>query len=376
MSNLLTNPLFIVLVISSTIAVSIWLENKTPLGTLGAALLVILITAVVANLGIIPSATAGSEVYDIIFSHVAPISIFYLLLGVSLKHLKAAGLPMLTAFGLGALGTVLGVLVAHMLFGRELGDNAEVIAGMIAGTYIGGSINFNAIAIEFDLMQQGPLYASITAVDNILTTLWMMITIAIPSVMHRWFPKKRNVKASEVSHPQFDSSALKIGSLSVLIMIGLLTLLISNLTAEWLGIPSILVLTTIALFLAQIPYFNKLGEAKVIGLYLVYAFLAVIGAYCELGAMIGIGELASTLLGFLTAVLFTHGLVILLVGILFKTDWSIVAVASQANVGGSSSALALAKSLKRNDLLLPAVLVGSLGNGIGTYIGFLLIKVL
>jgi len=49
-----------------------------------------------------------------------------------------------------------------------------------------------------------------------------------------------------------------------------------------------------------------------------------------------------------------------------------VSIASQANIGGSSSALALARSLKRDDLLLAAVLVGALGNAIGTYLGFLM----
>ena len=47
------------------------------------------------------------------------------------------------------------------------------------------------------------------------------------------------------------------------------------------------------------------------------------------------------------------------------------AVASQANIGGSTSALALAKSLGRSDLMLPAILVGALGNAVGTYLGFL-----
>ena len=44
-------------------------------------------------------------------------------------------------------------------------------------------------------------------------------------------------------------------------------------------------------------------------------------------------------------------------------------IASQANIGGASSALALAKSLHRPDLQLPAVLIGVLGNAIGTYFG-------
>jgi uncharacterized membrane protein len=53
-----------------------------------------------------------------------------------------------------------------------------------------------------------------------------------------------------------------------------------------------------------------------------------------------------------------------------------VAIASQANIGGSSSALALAKSISRDDLMLAAVLIGSLGNGLGTYLGFLIADLL
>jgi uncharacterized membrane protein len=49
-------------------------------------------------------------------------------------------------------------------------------------------------------------------------------------------------------------------------------------------------------------------------------------------------------------------------------------VVSQANVGGSTSALALAKSLGREDLLVPGILLGSLGNAVGTFLGFLAVR--
>ena len=51
-------------------------------------------------------------------------------------------------------------------------------------------------------------------------------------------------------------------------------------------------------------------------------------------------------------------------------DGDMAAIASQANVGGSTSALALARSLGRTDLVLPAVLIGSLGNAVGNFFGF------
>lgn len=63
-------------------------------------------------------------------------------------------------------------------------------------------------------------------------------------------------------------------------------------------------------------------------------------------------------------------------GAVLKLDPAVAAVASQANIGGGTSALALARSLDREDLELPAILVGSLGNALGTYLGFLAVVLL
>ena len=77
-----------------------------------------------------------------------------------------------------------------------------------------------------------------------------------------------------------------------------------------------------------------------------------------------------TLLAFTSIAVAVHGLVVFGVARLFKVDLAIAAVTSQANVGGGTSALALARSLGRDDLVLPAVLVGSLGTALGTFVGF------
>ena len=96
----------------------------------------------------------------------------------------------------------------------------------------------------------------------------------------------------------------------------------------------------------------------------------MIGAFCDLAALSNIGPLAGTLLLFVTVTVLIHGAIIFGIGALFRVDLDITAIASQANIGGSTSALALARSLGRADLVVPAVLVGSLGYGVGTYLGF------
>jgi uncharacterized membrane protein len=92
--------------------------------------------------------------------------------------------------------------------------------------------------------------------------------------------------------------------------------------------------------------------------------------------MIEMGSLASTLFLFVLIAMIVHGVVTFGLGAVLRMDWFLVSIASQANVGGQTTAMALAKSFKRNELILPAILVGTLGNGVGTYLGFLLTEIL
>ena len=65
-----------------------------------------------------------------------------------------------------------------------------------------------------------------------------------------------------------------------------------------------------------------------------------------------------------------HGSVIFVVGRLVGLDLATLAVASQANVGGPASAIALATARGYTDRLLPGVAVGLLGYAAGNYAGF------
>ena len=130
------------------------------------------------------------------------------------------------------------------------------------------------------------------------------------------------------------------------------------------------------MLLAQVPYFRNINGSQLLGLYGVYLFLAVIGAYCELTTLVELQTLGITLLVFTSITVLVHGLMTFGLGALFYRDWELISIASQANIGGSTSAMALAESFGRMELILPAILIGSLGNAIGTYIGFLVAGIL
>ncbi len=345
---------------------------------LGAALLVILFTAVLANLGLVPSASNSIPLYDGIFTYLAPLSIFYLLLGANLREIKKAGFPMLALYLLGSMATVVGIFMAWHLVGPEqvLGEDAKVMAGMLTGTYTGGSVNFNAVALIYDFQEKGVLYAGTIAVDNVVTAVWVMATIAMPKMLRSVF-KDSNLSTPSDGVGHHQQEKIGMSSLALALALGLAALFFSEMVQNWWPtVPSILVISTLGIALAQFPFIKKLKGTHSLGLYTVYLFLAVIGAYCEIGAVLDLQQVGLTLLVFTLIAVALHGAVIIFLGGLLFRDWDMVAIASQANVGGGASAIALAETFDRNELILPAILVGTLGNALGTYLGFFVVSVL
>ncbi|OOG68609.1 DUF819 domain-containing protein [Algoriphagus sp. A40] len=365
-------PIFV----AGTLCIAVFFANwltRFPWGrTVGTPIWAIVICALLSNLGIIPSALDGNVVYDGVFVYLAPLGIFITLLDVDLKSLKKAGLPLLLMFLLGSAATVIGVLVAWVVVNPavEIGELAPAVAGMYTGTYIGGSINFNAIALHYKVNEAGNLFAATTVVDNLIGTPWIIATLILPKYLQKFFPRKK--LASAQSGEKIKSiESISISSLASVLALGLLGITLSKVLVSYFPqVPEIIFLTTLALVLAQFSAVQQLYGKHTLGFFLILLFLAVIGTLCDFGALAQTGELAGTLVIFVGLLVLVHGLVIFGVGALLRMDWDVVAVASQANIGGNTTAIAAAESLNRPDLLIPGMLVGSLGNAIGTYVGF------
>jgi len=382
----ITNGVYVLAVLCLLVAGSDWLVRRTPLRYLGTALLVIVLTAVVANLGILPTGSTEERpvpVYLGIFQYLAPISIFWLLLRASLRDILKAGIPLILLFVIGSLGTTLGIVVGMWVVNapEQIGPLYAPLGGMFVGTYTGGSINFNAVALNYNMVEEGVLYGGSVAADNILTTIWMIVTLSMPVFLKRIWPKSSktatNPEATALPDLGIDDDTEWIHpmDLGLTLFAGLSAWWLAENGAAWsekLGfpIPSIILITILALILAQFPFIKKLRGAQSLGMFSVYLFLAVIGAFCDLQALRGLGSLGLTILGFAFIGVLVHGIFTIAGARLLKLDVDMAAMVSQANVGGGTSALALARSRNRNDLVLPAVLLGSLGNALGTFLGF------
>ena len=390
--------LYIVAVLCLVIAGTEWLVRRSFLRHGGTALMVIIFTAIIANFGLLPTSSTDADpvpAYNAIFGTVAPLAIVWLLLKVNLRDILRAGLPIITLFIIGSLGTVAGVIAGMVLVDgpERIGPLFGPLGGMFTGTYTGGSVNFNAVALRYDVMREGVLFGGASAVDSIMTTVWMAATIAIPRWLRPHWPKSRWGRGGPAdAAPGSADRAPDLGvdedtervhpvDLALVLAIGFGTLWVSQRLEAWtaaMGFPiaDILILTVIALILAQFRAITDLAGSRTLGLFSVYLFLCVIGAHCDVRALADIGPLGLALLVFTFTIIVVHGFITFGAARLLRLDVDIAAVASQANVGGGTSALALARSLGRGDLVLPAVLIGSLGNAAGTFLGLTVARIL
>ena len=119
---------------------------------------------------------------------------------------------------------------------------------------------------------------------------------------------------------------------------------------------------------AQVPFVRRLSGAPMLGNYVLHLFLATIGAQSIFAEIMRVGP---AVFYFTLVVVGVHGLVVFGAGRMLGLSLPTLVVASQANVGGPASAMALATAKGYADRVLPGVAVGLLGYAVGNYTGLL-----
>jgi uncharacterized membrane protein len=366
-------------VIAGAAAFGLYSEHKKWFGKLSGILVTMISMSLLAMAGVVPVAsnpTIKVDVYEMVFSYFIPISIPMLLFSSNiLKIVKESG-KLLVAYILGAIGIVLGCFIAFWFI--DLGPDSGNTAGVIAATLIGGSVNFIAAA-EILNFSTNPLFTATIAVDNFVSNLYTLFLFLTPSLLFlsRFFVKPK--KENEVEDPAKSEKAqfpMTLERIAVSVFIAALIAGIGNLLAPYLQDLlhtklnlSILVITVFAVLAANLfPKRLKPLEdtAFSLGLWMMYIFLAVIGAATNMTQIFSIGP---AVLGFYLTIMIFHFLFMLALAKLFKLDVYEVVISSAANIMGPSVAAPMAASMGQKKLVTPGILVGILGYIIGTFIG-------
>ena len=369
---MITNPVAIVSILSMIVFGMIWLERYKGFRKLGAAAASILLAMVLSNAGLLPG---ESLVYDFFTGYGVMAGTVLILLSVDLSSIKAAGSTMAKAFLIGAVGSAVGAMTMGFFLYRSLGEETHKLSGQFAATYVGGGMNFAAIGHAFGTAEE--LFTAGIAADVIITAFWLVACLAAP-ILLRSAPEE-----GDENNPQDDQGdgsghtlekalyssgkPVVLVELGAIVAITVSSIWVSSLLAgRFPAIPAVFWLTTLALILAQLPQVKRLAGSTVIGNYLIMLFLACNGAKSVIAKIVEVGP---EVFYFASGTVAIHGLVIFGVGTLLRIDAGTLAIASQANVGGGTHAMAIATARGYNSRILPGVAVGIIGTALGNYLG-------
>lgn len=361
-------------------AFAIWAEQKTKWGSrISGCMVALLCMMALSNLGIVP---VDAPAYDVVWGWVVPLAIPLLLFKADIVKIFRQTGPTLIAFVLGAVGTSLGAIVAAKIV--DIGPETWKMAGVFASTYIGGTMNY--VAVSKALGVSGDILSAGVAADNLNMTIYFLLLFAIPTLP--FFKKmfktpyieeaertakesaQRGMEGASAAALYWGKHEISLLDISFSLALAFAVAAAGTIIAKALGLSylSILINTALIVILAT-AFPSKVGTlagSQEIGTFLMHIFFAVIGAAANIPVIIRVG---SKLFVMAIVIIIVHMLFIFLTSKVFRLNLEEILIASNANIGGPTTASAMAIAQRWNSLILPSILAGIFGYAIASYIG-------
>jgi uncharacterized membrane protein len=355
---------------------------KAPLATMALAL-------TVANLGIIPF---ESPIYAMTNRYLIPLAVPMLLFDSDLKRVITDTGSLLLAFGVGAVATVVGTLVAFPLLPmKSMGPGVGWrVACALAARHIGGAINFVAVAETLSI--SGSAVSAAIAADNVVVALYFAFLFAVskegedetdlnyqpPTTLTN---SVALVDPESVSDTSSDPTAnISLSTLAIAVSVASTLVAGGRELTRWIlptgtsSLPMISMLTVVAATLRPAFFSRIRSSGTALGIVFIQMFFATSGAA---GSLRLVMQQAPSLFVFSALQIAVHYLVLVAVGRgIFRLPFRELHLASNANVGGPTTAAAMAQAKEWKRLVLPALLVGILGYAVATGVALALGPVL
>lgn len=373
------------------------LFERTKIGNLFPASIGMLIGSIVlSNTGILPH---QSEAYHQISATAIPVAVFLYLLRANLKEIVQQTGSMLRFYLLGALFTVLGIVIALLLIpGTPGGAKA---AAVFVGMLVGGTVNVVAVA---QAVEMDPTHLSAMLAANVPVASLYLMTVAVLGrivLLKRLLPGPAApaavtsggsaqperlavldaaIEQQPVTAPKPAAApAVKFDSVHVAILaassLGAVSLVRHVLELYGLEQYLISVVSIVSLIVANtIPNLvKKLAGDREIALVLMLLFFGTIGVQVDIARFGGDALYYGAFYLLATAI---HMVLLFFAARFMKGELQEVIVGSVAGIGGPTSAAATAATFGASHLVTPGILCALLGYAIATFIGLGLYAVL
>lgn len=381
-------------ILVASVATAIFLEQKYAWASkISGAIIALIMALVLSNLGVIP---IHSILYDdIIWGYAVPIGIPLLLLQCNMKKIWKETGRMMVVFLIGAVGTCVGALIAYTLLHNYIPE-ASGVAAMMTGSYIGGGVNFAALATQFKVT--GQTIGAVTVADNLLMALYFFALIMFAGLnffrKHFAHPHIDEVEQNGLDDSKTQAAAywsrkdISLKDIAFNIAYAVTIVFLSNLISHAIAsaIPTdnavlkmcniffgsqYVWITTLSMIVATYgeKKVEKMNGAQEIGTYFIYMFLFVIGVPASIVEII---TNTPALLLFTAIMVLVNMMFCFVGGKLLKFNLEDCILASNANIGGPTTAAGMAISQGWSKLVGPVMLIGTFGYVIGTYLGVII----
>ena len=381
-------------ILVASVATAIFLEQKYAWASkISGAIIALIMALVLSNLGVIPIHSALYD--DIIWGYAVPIGIPLLLLQCNMKKIWKETGRMMVVFLIGAVGTCVGALLAYTLLHNYIPE-ASGVAAMMTGSYIGGGVNFAALATQFKVT--GQTIGAVTVADNLLMALYFFALIMFAGLnffrKHFAHPHIDEVEQNGLDDSKTQASAywsrkdISLKDIAFNIAYAVTIVFLSNLISHAIAsaIPTdnavlkmcniffgsqYVWITTLSMIVATYgeKKVEKMNGAQEIGTYFIYMFLFVIGVPASIVEII---TNTPALLLFTAIMVLVNMMFCFVGGKLLKFNLEDCILASNANIGGPTTAAGMAISQGWSKLVGPVMLIGTFGYVIGTYLGVII----
>ncbi|QNN71602.1 DUF819 family protein [Thermomonas carbonis] len=341
--------------------------EKTRVGRrVSGVMFVIAIAIALAHFDVIP---AAAPAYGLIWTYLVPLAIALFLLRADLFSIVIEGGRTLIAFLFGAVGVVVGAWLGAKLL--DLGPFGAQYAAVFSATYVGGSINFAAVAEAIGFRDPTALAAGV-AIDNVIGLSYLVMAGAAASwaLFTRRFAWRADALVDAVAGADEAQRMPTVIDLALALGLASLACAAGNAIAAALGHSSyaILYITLLMVAIATLGrrWLKSVAGPELVATLFMYLFFALLGAGADIGAMLGA---APALFGYVLIIFATHVLFILVGARLCKLNYAEVIIASTACIGGPPISIAYAVLFGWRKLAVPAVATGVLGYALGNFVG-------